>query len=71
MAEVASTRVQMANKLHATNRPIRPKSKLRKSLRDNGGVRSQIRTGLDLEFPDKGLFTGNFRQKLPVPSIVP
>jgi hypothetical protein len=36
MAEVASKpghRVQMANRLHAANRPIRPKSKLRKSLR--------------------------------------
>ena len=36
-----------------------------------GGVRSQIRTGLDPQFPDKGGFTGNFRQKLPVPPIWP
>jgi hypothetical protein len=27
----------------------------------NGGVRSQIRTSLDAELPDKWLFTGNFR----------
>ena len=43
----------------------------RSSGRLDGGVRSQIRTGLHLEFPDKGRFTGNFRQKLPVLRIWP
>jgi hypothetical protein len=37
----------------------------------NGGVCSQIRTRLAPDFPDKGRFTGNFRQKLPVPRICP
>ena len=37
----------------------------------DGGVYSLIRTGLDLQFPDHGRFTGNFRQKLPVPPIWP
>jgi hypothetical protein len=32
----------------------------------DGGVRSQIRTGLDLKLPDKWLFTGYFRGLLPV-----
>ena len=32
----------------------------------DGGVRSQIRTGLDLKFPVKGPFAGNFCEKLPV-----
>ena len=32
----------------------------------DGGVRSQIRTGLDLKFPVKGPFAGNFREKPPV-----
>jgi hypothetical protein len=31
-----------------------------------GGVRSQIRTGLDPELPDKWPFTGYFRELLPV-----
>jgi len=29
-------------------------------------VRSQIRTGLELKLPDKGLFAGYFRELLPV-----
>jgi len=32
----------------------------------NGGVCSQIRTGLDPELPDNWLFAGNFREFLPV-----
>jgi hypothetical protein len=32
-----------------------------------GGGCSQLRTGLDLKFPVKGHFAGNFREKLPVP----
>jgi hypothetical protein len=31
-----------------------------------GGVRSQLRTGLGPEFPDNWLFTGYFRELLPV-----
>ena len=31
-----------------------------------GGVRSPIRTGLDSELPDNWLFTGYFREMLPV-----
>ena len=44
---------------------------LRGSGRLDGGVRSQMRTGLHLEFPDNRRFTGNFRQKLPVLRIWP
>jgi hypothetical protein len=32
----------------------------------DGGVCSQIRTGLDPELPDNWLFAGNFREFLPV-----
>jgi hypothetical protein len=32
----------------------------------DGGVRSQLRTGLDPGLPDKWLFTGYFRELLPV-----
>jgi hypothetical protein len=37
----------------------------------DGGVHSQIRTGLHPQFPDNGRFTGNFCQKLPVLRISP
>jgi hypothetical protein len=33
---------------------------------ENGGVRSQIRTGLDPELPNKWLFAGCFREWVPV-----
>ena len=36
------------------------------SFSQDGGVRSQLRTGLDPELPDKWLFTGYFRELLPV-----
>src|SRR5258706_13494032 len=41
------------------------------SGRLRGGVRSQIRPGLHLEFPNNRHFTGNFRQKLLVLRIWP
>ena len=36
------------------------------SGRLDGGVRSQLRTGLDAELPDNWLFTGYFRELVPV-----
>jgi hypothetical protein len=39
---------------------------IRGSVGLDGGVCSQIRTGLDPELPDNWLFAGNFREFLPV-----
>ena len=56
------------------NRPQDPRRNRLFSINDgfrgsgrlDGGVRSQIRTGLDPELPDKWLFTGYFRELVPV-----
>jgi hypothetical protein len=48
------------------NGPFSIDDGFRGSGRLDGGVCSQIRTGLDPELPDNWLFAGNFRQMLPV-----
>jgi hypothetical protein len=57
--------------LDLTKKPLADRKPNQHHLRGNGGVHSQIRTGLEAEFPDNGRFTGNFRQKLPVLWISP
>ena len=56
----------MGGKNPRRNGPFSIDDGFRGSGRLDGGVRSQIRTGLDPGLPDKWLFTGYFSELLPV-----